>query len=186
MFSQAGRLKTKKTSKRKGQSFWQLSKVCKLPLGRARCTGLCLVTQPCPPLCDPVDCSSPSSSVHGIPQARVLSGLPCPSPGDLPNPGIEPRSPTLQADSLPSEPPRKPKNTGVGSLSLLQGNFLTQEMNQGLLHCRRILYQLSYQESPYADDVIQHTENPKDTTQNPLELINEFSEEAGSRVTFGN
>ena len=59
-------------------------------------------------------------------------------------------------------------------------------MNQGLLHCRRILYQLSYQESPYADDVRQQTENPKDTTQNPLELINEFSEEAGSRVTFGN
>ena len=36
------------------------------------------------------------------------SGLPYPSPGDLPNPGIEPRSPALQADSLPSEPPRKP------------------------------------------------------------------------------
>ena len=48
-------------------------------------------------------------------------GLPCPSPGYLPNPGIESRSPTLQADSLPSEPPGKPKNTGVGSLFLLQG-----------------------------------------------------------------
>jgi len=55
------------------------------------------------------------------------SGLPCPPPGGLPNPGIEPRFPTLQADSLPSEPPEKPKNTGVGSLSLLQGIFLTQE-----------------------------------------------------------
>ena len=64
---------------------------------------------------------------------------------DLPNPGIELRSPALQADSLPSEPPGKPKNTGVGSLSLLQGIFLTQESNRGLLHCRRILYQLSYQ-----------------------------------------
>ena len=40
------------------------------------------------------------------------------------------------------------KNTRVGSLSLLQGNFLTQESNWGLLHCRQILYQLSYQESP--------------------------------------
>ena len=39
-------------------------------------------------------------------------------------------------------------NTGVGSLSLLQGIILTQESNQGLLHCRQILYQLSYQESP--------------------------------------
>ena len=68
------------------------------------------------------------------------------SPGDLPNPGIKPRSPTLRADSLPAEPPGKPENTGVGSLSLLQWIFLTQESNQGLLHCRRILYQLSYQE----------------------------------------
>ena len=44
---------------------------------------------------------------------------PFPSPGDLPNPGIEPRSPTLQVDSLPSKPPGKPKNTGVSSLFLL-------------------------------------------------------------------
>ena len=48
------------------------------------------------------------------------SGWPFPSPGDLPNPGMEPRSPALQADSLLSEPVRKPKNTGMGSLSLLQ------------------------------------------------------------------
>ena len=67
------------------------------------------------------------------------SGLPFPSPRDLPDPGIEPRSPALQADSLPSLPPGKPKNIGVGSLSLLQGNFLTQESNQGLLHCRGIV-----------------------------------------------
>ena len=66
-------------------------------------------------------------------------------PGDLPNPEIEPMSPTLQVDSLPSEPPEKPKNTGMGSLSLLQGISLTQESNQGLLHYRQILYQLSYQ-----------------------------------------
>ena len=55
----------------------------------------------------------------------------------------------LQADSLPAEPEGKPKNTGVGSLSLLQGIFLTQELNQGLLHCRWILYHLSYQRSPF-------------------------------------
>ena len=76
------------------------------------------------------------------------SGLPCPPPGDLPNPWIEPRSPALQVDSLPSEPPEKPKNTGVGSLLLLQGIFPTQELNRGSLHCRQILYQLSYQGSP--------------------------------------
>ena len=45
------------------------------------------------------------------------SGLPCPPPGDLPNPGIKPRYPTLQADCLPSEPLGKPMNTGKGSQS---------------------------------------------------------------------
>ena len=73
------------------------------------------------------------------------SGELLPSPGDLPNPGIEPRAPTLQADSLPAEPPGKTKNTGMGSLSLPQWSFATQDSNQGLLHCRWILYQLSYQ-----------------------------------------
>ena len=67
------------------------------------------------------------------------------SPGDLPIPRIEPRSPALQADSLPAEPKRKPKNTAVSTLSLLQQIFQTQESNQGLLHYRWILYQLSYQ-----------------------------------------
>ena len=76
------------------------------------------------------------------------SGSPFPSPGDLSNPGIKPRSPTLQADSLPAEPQGKPKNTAVGSLSLLQQIFRTQELNLGLLHCRQILYQLTYQGSP--------------------------------------
>ena len=73
---------------------------------------------------------------------------PFPSPGDLPNPGIEPRSPALWVDSLPAEPRGKPKNTGVGSLSLFQGIFPAQESNRGLLHCRWILYQLSYQGNP--------------------------------------
>ena len=66
------------------------------------------VAQLCLTLCDPMDCSLPGSSVHGILQARILSGLPFLSPGDLPNPGIEPRSPALQADTLTSEPPGKP------------------------------------------------------------------------------
>ena len=59
------------------------------------------------------------------------SGLPYPPPGDLANPGIEPRSPALQEDYLLSEPLGKPKNTEVGSLSLLQGIFLTYELNKG-------------------------------------------------------
>ena len=80
-------------------------------------------------------------------RSEYWSGLPFPSPGDLPNPGIEPRSPVLQTDSLPAEPSGKTKNTGVGSLSLLQGIFPTQESNRALLHCRRILYQMNYQGS---------------------------------------
>ena len=61
----------------------------------------------CPTHCDPMDCSLSGSSVHGIFQARILTGLPFPSPRDLPDPGIEPRSPALQADTLPSKPPGK-------------------------------------------------------------------------------
>ena len=57
------------------------------------------------------------------------SGYLFPSPGDLPKPEIKPRSPTLQVDSLPAESQGKPKNTGVGSLSLLQQTFLAQEPN---------------------------------------------------------
>ena len=108
----------------------------------------CLVAQSCPILCSLMDCSLLGSSVHGILQARILKWVAMPSPGDLPNPGIEPRPPALQANSLLSEPPGKPKNTGVGSLSLLQGIFLTQESIHGLWHCRWIFCQLSYQGSP--------------------------------------
>ena len=89
----------------------------------------------------------------GFSRQEYWSGLPCPPPGDLPNPGIEPWSQSMQVDSLPSEPPGKPKNTGVGGLSLLQGISPTQESNRGLLHCRQILYQLSYQGSPKCIEV---------------------------------
>ena len=68
--------------------------------------SMCLVTQSCLTLCNPMDCSPPGTSVHGDSSGR---------------------------------------NTGVGRLSLLQEIFPTRELNQGLLHCRRILYQPSYQ-----------------------------------------
>ena len=110
---------------------------------------LCLVTQLCHTLYDPWTIAHQAPLSMGILQARILEWGAMPYSGDLPNPGIKPRSPTLQEDSLPSEPPGKPRNTGVGSLPLLQGIFLTQESNWGLLHCRRILYHLSYQGSPY-------------------------------------
>ena len=94
--------------------------------------------QSCLTLCDLKDCSPPGSSVHRFSRQEYWSGLSCPSPGDLPNPEIKPRSPSLEADSLPFEPPGNSpgKNTVVGSLSLLQRIFLTQESNWGLLYCR--------------------------------------------------
>ena len=76
------------------------------------------VAQLYPALCNLMD-----YTVHGILQARILEWVAFPFSRGLPNPGIEPRSPALQADSLPAEPQGKPKNTGVGSLSLLQRIF---------------------------------------------------------------
>ena len=104
------------------------------------------VTQWCPTLCDLMDCSPPGSSAHGILQVRILEWVAMPSSRGSSQPGIEPKSLALWEDYLPSEPPRKPKNTGVGSLSLLQEIFPTQDSNWGLLHCRQILYQLSHWE----------------------------------------
>ena len=97
------------------------------------------VAQSCPTLCDPMD-----YTVHGILQARILEWVAFPFSRE----SSQLRSPTLRADSLPAEPQGKPKNTGLGSLFLLQRIFLTQELNRGLLHCRRILYQLSPKGSP--------------------------------------
>ena len=75
------------------------------------------------------------------------SGQPFPSPGDPPNPGIKPRSPTLQMDHLLADPQGEPKNTGVGSLSLFQQIFVTQESTGvSCIACGFFSYQLSYQE----------------------------------------
>ena len=78
----------------------------------AATTPLCFlwseVTQSCLTLRNLVDRSLPGSSVHGFLQARILEWVPFPSLGDLPNAGIEPRCPTLEADALTSEPLGKP------------------------------------------------------------------------------
>ena len=70
--------------------------------------ALCLVTQLCPTLCNSMDCT-----VYGIIQARTLEWVVVPSLGDLPDPGIEPRSPALQVDSLPTELSGKPNDVYV-------------------------------------------------------------------------
>ena len=66
-----------------------------------------LVAQSCPTLFDLIDCNPTGSSLHGILRQEYWSGLPFPSPEDLPNPGIEPRSPALKA-VFTTEPPDKP------------------------------------------------------------------------------
>ena len=70
------------------------------------------------------------TTVHGILQARILEWVAVPFSWGSSQPGIEPRSPAMQADSLLAEPPGKPKNTGVGSLPLLQQIILIQRLTQ--------------------------------------------------------
>ena len=101
------------------------------------------VTQSCLTLCHP--------SME-FSRSEYWNGWSFPSPGDLPNPGIKPRSPALQAGSLPAEPQEKPKNIGVGSLSLLQRIFLTQESTWGLLQSRRIFTNWAFREAQCAKD----------------------------------
>ena len=83
----------------------------------------------------------------GFSRQEYWSGLPFPSPGDLPNPGIEPGSPTLQIDALSSEPPGKPW---------------------------------------FADNMMLYTEIPKDSTKKLLELMNEFSKVADTKLIYKN
>ena len=71
-------------------------------------TKQCLATRSCMTLAVPCTAARQAPLSMGILQARYWSGLPCPPPRDLPNSGTEPRSPALQADSLPSEPLGEP------------------------------------------------------------------------------
>ena len=73
----------------------------------------------------------------GFSRPEYWSGLPFPSPGDLPDPGIEPRSPALQADALTSEPPGKPKRVCC---------LPVRETNPGLLCDRRGYSPLYYED----------------------------------------
>ena len=77
-------------------------------------------------------CSLPGSSVHGNFQARILEWVAISFPKDLPDPGIKPGSPALQADSLPSEPPGKP-TCGVEEWSTHCSERSEQGQDGGLL-----------------------------------------------------
>ena len=86
--------------------------------GVCMCVCMCVYTcvracaQSCPTLCSPMDCSPPGSSVHGIFRPEHWSGLPPPTPGDLPGPGIKPMSlvsPALAGGFFTTVPPGKPR-----------------------------------------------------------------------------
>ena len=135
------------------------------------------VAQSCPTLSDPMDCSLLGSSFHGIFQARVLewgviafsvwylsksiiwafSNYSCMSSVcSVSSDSLWPHGLSSARLLCPWDSPDK--NTGVGCHSLLQGIFPTQESNLGLLHCRQILYQLSYQGSPKKGQGERHTQ----------------------------
>ena len=126
------------------ESTWWKKTECIVPnlRGKWKVTVKAKVAQSCPALCDPIDYTA-----HGILQARILEWVAFPFSRGSSQPRYKHRSAAWQADSLPAEPQGKPKNNGVGSLSFLQQIFPTQRSNQGLLHCRWILYQLNYQGS---------------------------------------
>ena len=99
-----------------------------------------LVPQLCLTPCDSMDGILPGFSTHGISSQEYWSGLPFPSPWDLPNLGIEPGSLTLQADSLPPELPEKPHN--------LFQNLICMHKGQGEMLSINKLYHLSHQGNP--------------------------------------
>ena len=106
--------------------------------------GLVKVAQSCLTLCKPMECTVP-----GILQARILEWVAFPfSRGSSQSRDGTEVSPICRQILYQLSHKESPRITGVGSLSFLQWIFLTQESNQGLLHCSRILYQLSYQGSP--------------------------------------
>ena len=97
------------------------------------------VAQLCLTLCDPMDYRA-----HGILQARILEWVAVPFSRGSSQPRDRTQVSHIAGGFLPAEPQGKPKNTGVGSLSLLQQIFPIQESNRGLLRCRQVLYQPSY------------------------------------------
>ena len=105
------------------------------------CALLGLVTQSSLTLSDPMDCSPPGSSAHGILQTRILEWVSMPSSRGSPQPRDKTQVSCFVRGFFTISATREAMNTGLGSLSRLQGIFLDQESNQSLLHCRWVLYQ---------------------------------------------
>ena len=123
------------------RTVWRFLKTVgiKLPCMRVKLLQLCLT------FCNPIDCSLPGSSVHGILQAGSWSGLPCPPPGDLPDPGTEPASLMSlhwQEVSLPLAPPERPHKLPYDPKIPLRGLYsekiITEKDTCSTIHCNTI------------------------------------------------
>ena len=93
------------------------------------------VAQSCPTLCNPMDCSYQAPLSMGFSRQEYWSGVPSPSPGDLPDPGVKAGSPALQADTLPSETQTmtgvsvgSSQNPGAGKVDIQRTESLTVEL----------------------------------------------------------
>ena len=104
-----------------------------------------LVAQSCLTLCDPVNCSPPGSSVHGIVQSRILGCVTMPSSKGSSQPRCLTQASCIEGRFFTNGATKEAQEYWSGFL--LQGIFLTQELNWGLLHCRKIPSQLNYQGS---------------------------------------
>ena len=107
-----------------------------------------------------MDCSPPGFSVPGILQARILVWIAIPFSKESSQPRDQAQVSHIAGGFLPAEPQGKPKNTGMGSLSLLQWIFPIQESIQRLLHFRQILYQLSYKGSLHKTTKMKNSGKP--------------------------
>ena len=128
-----------------------------------------LVTQSCLTLCDPMDCSPPGFSVHGIFQAKCWSGLSFPLPGDFLNPRMGPRFPALQADSLLSKPPGKPLNAQAeGQLEEQPASLLCPQ--------RRTLYLICFAPTIKSTSLIKAVDAHCKTTQIIYKAYNKWQQ----------
>ena len=128
---------------KKGKIYKVATAFCIFTINKGKCKLISVSDS-----CNPTDCI-----VHGMLKARILEwgAFPFSRGSSLPRDWTQVSH--IAGGFLPAEPQGKPKNIGVGSQPLLQGLFWTQESNQGLLHCRQILYQLSSQGSPLKNEL---------------------------------
>ena len=126
-----------------------------------------LVTESCLTVSDPLDCSLPDSSIHGILGARILEWFAIPSPGDLPDPGIEPRSLALQADSLLSEP--QESSYRIGLVVMYSFSFYLSLLKDSFSGYRILFQQFLFSFRSW--DILAHCQSSKSLMSNLLKVL---------------